>query len=184
MVLAATLLTQSSDYSAVARMTSNSDNESESSLPIQTAQSPSSPPILKIDASILDMDVNPALMSEPALAQDVEASRPALHGVSSDDTERPPSAQQLHHDSREQGDVDDDKELHDKESDPAERIAEFDWDDLHARYHEAVGKCHGEEAELMQEWEALMIVLLRSPGSSEVLTRLVFSYLGRIWPCA
>ncbi|KAJ4372151.1 hypothetical protein N0V83_003924 [Neocucurbitaria cava] len=94
--------------------------------------------------------------SEPPSHHDAEAIQPSLRRVSSEDTERPPSAQQLDRDRGEQADASDSDGLEDDENDPADKIADFDWDDLHERYHQAVDKCHGQETELMQEWETLM----------------------------
>lgn len=104
--------------------------------------------------------------SEPPSYPDAEAIRPSLRRVSSEDTERPPSAQQLDRDRGEQTDASDSDGLEDDENDPADKIADFDWDDLHERYHEAVDKCHGQETELMQEWESLMTVVLHFPTHS------------------
>ncbi|KAF1944101.1 hypothetical protein EJ02DRAFT_452714 [Clathrospora elynae] len=102
------------------------------------------------------MDGEPANKSELPPTQDAQAMRPSLRRYTSDDTERPPSAQQTQQESDEQAEANGDEGLEDEDTDPAEPIAEFDWDDLARRYHEAVNKCHGEEEELMREWESLM----------------------------
>jgi len=136
------------------------DNESESSLPTQAVPTIlSSPPILTQNSSLLKMDQASAPKSEPSATQNTHTAQPLLRRVRSDETERPPSAQQPGSDTDEALDEDDEDEVNDEDADPAEQIAAFDWDDLHRRYHEAVDKCQDEEAELMHEWESLMTVL-------------------------
>ena len=78
--------------------------------------------------------------------------------MNSDETERPPSAQQAQHNDHDSADAESESEDEDEESEPADRIDDFDWEDLHHRYHEAMKNCHGEEAALMEEWENLMDV--------------------------
>jgi hypothetical protein len=146
-------------------MNSESDNESESSLPTHPVHIfPSSPPVIKqSDVSfekLETMDNTPQFKSEPPAAQHNESSKPPPRSVSSEDTERPPSAQQAPknmdgHSGDEDEDADDDEDM---DSDPAEQISEFDWDDLHQRYHDAMKGCHEQEGELTQEWESLMNV--------------------------
>ena len=165
-------------------MNSNSDNQSESSLPTQIVPTiRSSPPILWRHSPSPTMNNKLVVKSEPPLTQDAEASRPPLRRVSSDETERPPSAQQLlHRDVDEQTVARGDDEQEAEDIDPAEAIVDFDWNDLHERYHEAVNKCHGQETELMQEWENLMSVVLLSPSQlGDADTGLVFPHLGRVW---
>ena len=157
-------LTYSTDHHCIAsRMNSDSEIESESSLPTRPAPIfPSSPPaIQRTEASfgnIEEMDNAPHFKSEPPATQIDEASKPPLRRVSSDETERPPSAQQAQgdaHDHVHESDEEDEEEL---DSDPAETIADFDWDALHERYHNAMNGCHEQEGELAQEWESLMNV--------------------------
>jgi hypothetical protein len=93
--------------------------------------------------------------SEPAVTQNEEGAKPPLRRIGSEDTERPPSAQQAHEDT-------DEEEEEAIDSDPAEKIVEFDWDALHGRYHRAMETCHDEEGKLAQEFESLMAVLLSS----------------------
>jgi hypothetical protein len=144
-------------------MNSISDIETESSLPTHTVPTfPSSPPVLTHHSNAGNMNKSPEHRSEPALVQDAPATRPPLKHVYSDETERPPSAQQTQEERDHQDDSHGEEEASEEEEedvDPSERIAGFDWDDLHRRYHDAVNKCHGDEAELMQEWESLMAVL-------------------------
>jgi hypothetical protein len=138
-------------------MSSISALGSESSLSILTwLNIPSSPPVLTHDSNNAEMDKGTIFKSEPPLTQAVQAS---LRRINSDETERPPSAQQTQDKVDEQIDANEKAESEDEDSDPAESIVDFDWDDLHHRYHEAIKKCHGDEAELMQEWESLMAVL-------------------------
>jgi hypothetical protein len=148
-------------------MNSDSGNESESSLPTQPILTfPSSPPIpTQSDVSFekLDkMDDAPGPKSEPA-SQNPEAPRPPLRRVSSEETERPPSAQQSNknfdREDEEEDDVDEkDTDEEEIDSDPAVQIDAFDWDQLHQRYHDAMNGCHTHEEELTQEWESLMNV--------------------------
>jgi len=106
------------------------------------------------------MDENIAGDPAQLATHSAETSRPVVKRVDSDETERPPSAQQRHDDeSDERSDAmsEDDPAI----DDPAHRLSAFDWNDLHARYHAAISKCQGEENELMQEFQNLMTVLLR-----------------------
>ncbi|RYN28643.1 hypothetical protein AA0119_g6086 [Alternaria tenuissima] len=102
------------------------------------------------------MDADPACKSEPSFTQDAQPMRPARRRVNSDDTERPPSAQRTQDEVDGQADANAGEQTEDEDSDPAGRIEDFDWEDLHVRYHEAMNGCHNEESELMQEWESLM----------------------------
>ena len=141
-------------------MSSISVIESESSLPTHTLLNiPSSPPVFTHDSDTAEMDKGPGFKLEPPLTQDAQAVQAPLRRINSDETERPPSAQQTQNQVDEQSDANDEEQSEDEDPDPAEKIEDFDWDDLHARYHEAIKKCHSEEAELMQEWESLMAVL-------------------------
>lgn len=145
-------------------MSSDADKESESSLPTQHLHGfPSSPPVapalhsspllMQADWSFAKMDSKAHhFKSEPPLTQKEEGAKPALGRFDSEDTERPPSAQQVHDDT----DEEQEEELN---SDPAEKIVEFDWDELHERYHKAMETCHDEEGTLAQEFESLMTVL-------------------------
>lgn len=140
-------------------MNSTSDHASESSLPIHTFQIlPSSPPILAPDPNSADMEKGASLKSEPPQGQDTQGSRPPLRRTASDETERPPSAQQIHGNADEQHSSSGEEESEEDDSDPADRITDFDWEELHRRYHDAMNGCHGEEEELMQEWHNLMAV--------------------------
>jgi hypothetical protein len=138
-------------------MSSISALGSESSLPSHTCLNiPSSPPVLTRDSNNAEMDKGTVFKPEPPLTQAVQAP---LRRINSDETERPPSAQQTQDESDERIDANEEVQSADEDSDPAGSIVNFDWDDLHHRYHEAIKKCHGKEAELMQEWESLMAVL-------------------------
>lgn len=142
-------------------MSTGSDDESESSLPPHTLPTfPSSPPILSQVSKTTKMDTGPAFKSEPPLTQDAPTMRPPMRRVSSDETERPPSAQRTHDEVHGQADADTGMQSEDEDSDPAVKIENFNWEDLEVRYHEAMKVCHNEESELMQEWESLMAVLL------------------------
>jgi hypothetical protein len=84
--------------------------------------------------------------------------------VSKDPTqeEHPPSAQQAHQapelDRLEPGQSEaDDSE---DDVDPADQIMDFDWDELHERYHQTINNASAQEQELMQEFAQLMEVLL------------------------
>jgi hypothetical protein len=146
-------------------MSSHPDLESESSLPTQPVHLPSSPPIFTVEdqSSQEKMDNTQRMKSEPPATQKDDAAKPPMKRVSSENTERPPSAQQFQRDNEEHSDENDDDEEEDADdldSDPAVRIADFDWTDLHKRYHDAINGCHDEESELAQEWESLMNVRL------------------------
>jgi len=153
-------------------MSDDTGNESESSLPTFPAPYfPSSPPIIKhLTTSCGSMDDTPRPKSEPPATQ-VEESKPlaALRNVHSDESERPPSAQQRHVDEDDTNESDDDEELN---SDPAEPAVEFDWDELHRRYHDAMKECHDHEGQLTAEWNQLMNVQRRlpvfEPGADQV----------------
>lgn len=106
------------------------------------------------------MDDNPTLKPELLPTHSTQPSRPVVKRVESDETERPPSAQQRHEDASE---VPSDPSSEDDpiDDDPAQKPSDFNWNDLHARYHAAINKCQGEENESMQEFQNLMTVLLR-----------------------
>ncbi|KAF2622788.1 hypothetical protein BU25DRAFT_415034 [Macroventuria anomochaeta] len=133
-------------------------NESESSLTEEDAcPFYSSPPRLT-QYSTPPMD-DVASKSEPAAPPDGQQTpkRPRHKRVNSDDTERPASAQRGSDDSEEHPDVEAEQEASDEEdADPAVQIANFDWGDLHQRYHEAINQCSQEEAGSMGEWNSLM----------------------------
>lgn len=106
------------------------------------------------------MDAGPAFKSEPPLTQDAQAVRPPMRRVSSDETERPPSARRTQDEVDDQADAATEEQPEHDDTDPADRVEDFDWEDLELRYHQAMEGCHNEESELMQEWESLMAVLL------------------------
>ncbi|KAH6637926.1 hypothetical protein C7974DRAFT_411382 [Boeremia exigua] len=101
-----------------------------------------------------------AVKSEPEAPQDQQQSpsRPRHKRVNTDETERPASAQQSRDDTQEHAGAETEENISDddEEADPAVQIANFDWDDLHRRYHAAIKECSQEEQELMQEWRSLM----------------------------
>lgn len=141
-------------------MNITSEPRCESSLPSHTLPAlPSSPPVLALLPNTDDMDNEPKTESEPYQKQDAQ---PALKRINSDETERPSSAQESQHAPDDQASEDSDEEFNSDDSDPAHRIEDFDWEDLHHRYHEAMKVCHGEEAALMEEWKNLMLVLISS----------------------
>ncbi len=124
-----------------------------------------------------------ASKSDPVAPQDIPQTpnRPKPKRVNTDETERPASAQQErdgsdYHAGSEQNASDDDEE-----PDPATPIADFDWNDLHQRYHDAISNCSREEDELMQEWTNLMEVLLCyfARNMKVNLTKLSSSAFGR-----
>jgi hypothetical protein len=163
-------------------MTSESGNDSESSLPTHAAQLlPSSPPVIPQSPvsfeQLENMHSPPQVKPEPPATQVDEATKPPLGRVNSEETERPPSAQQVHRDSDEHADEDEDDE-EELDSDPAEKIADFDWNALHERYHQVMDGCHDAEGELAQEWESLMNVQLHISSILPMLTSLKYF---RIW---
>lgn len=137
-------------------------NQTESSSPKEaTHLFRSSPPALTQDL-LFEMDDSAASKSEPVASQDVQQTprRPKHKRVGSDDTERPASAQRIHDDSEEQSDIEAQQESSDDENvDPAAQIANFDWEELHKRYHDEIDRCSEEEIKLSDEWESLMKVL-------------------------
>lgn len=88
---------------------------------------------------------------------DEDKRLPIVRTVSSE-TEQPPSAQRVNPElnAPENDDVGDEAE---SEIDPAEQIADFNWEELHERYHDAINGASEKEAELMREWEELMAVI-------------------------
>ena len=111
-----------------------------------------------------------AVKSEPQVTQDAEISQQPKWRVSSEETERPRSTQPPQDDAAEKSEPSSDSEEAESEeeeeeedgeedSDPAERLASFDWNSLHERYHQAINDCQHREDELTQEWESLMAVL-------------------------
>jgi hypothetical protein len=151
-------------------MSSFSAIDSESSSPPHTLlNTPSSPPVLTHDSVIASMDKGPSFKSELPLTQDAQAVQASLRRINSDETERPTSAQQTQDGLDEQANANGEEESEEEDSDPSEKIEDFDWEELHHRYHEAVKICHGEEAELMQEWESLMAVL--TPLSKSLVSK-------------
>ncbi|KAL5121204.1 hypothetical protein ACEQ8H_000672 [Pleosporales sp. CAS-2024a] len=101
-----------------------------------------------------NMDSQSRYKSEPLSQENNNAAKPPPRRMSSQDTERPPSAQQPRRHLDEHTDASDDEDASD--SDPAEMVDDFDWDDLHARYHKAMDECHDHEGALTEEWESLM----------------------------
>ena len=150
-------------------MNSQLNDESESSLPTHIGQYfPSSPPVIGPFETLFDeaetMDHTQHFKSEPPATQIDIASRPPLRRISTEDTERPPSAQQAQRDEDElaHDTEDDDEDEEDLDSDPAVKIADFDWEELHEKYHLAMQSCHADEEELLQEWQSLMSVQLHN----------------------
>jgi hypothetical protein len=118
------------------------------------------------------------LKSEPPALKHEKSPKPPPRRASSEDTERPPSAQQLQRDEDEHADESDEPE-DDTDTDPAEKIEDFDWEDLHSRYEDAMQKCYAREGELAQEWERLMNVYLRSSADCQDTDgETVFPHLG------
>lgn len=137
-------------------MNSTSDTECEPFSPSHTLPAlPSWPPVLTPFSNAKGMGNDPESEAEPP-RQDAQNSRPPHRRVGSDETERPHSAQQTQHDTDSHISETSEEESDEDDLDPAHRIDDFNWEDLHHRYHEAVKVCHGEEAALMEEWESLM----------------------------
>lgn len=103
-----------------------------------------------------------ASKSAHAVSQELQQTpnRPRHEREISNETERPGSAQRGRDDSEERLNIEAGEDaLDEEEADPAVQIADFDWDDLHERYHDAIKKTSREEEALMQEWAGLMEVL-------------------------
>jgi hypothetical protein len=145
-------------------MNSDTSNDSESSLPTRALNTfPSSPPApfppLNSEASFekaLKMDFK----SEPLAPKHERSPRPAPRRISSEDTERPPSAQQLQRNEDDHADQTDEEPEDESDADPAKRIEDFDWDDLHHRYEVSMQERYAHEDDLAEEWETLMNVYL------------------------
>lgn len=129
------------------------------------------------------MGNDPESEAEPP-RQDAQNSRLSHRRVGSDETERPHSAQQTQHDTDSHiSETSEEEESDEDDSDPAHRIGDFDWEDLHHRYHEAMKVCHGEEAALMEEWESLMTVICAAPQNRRkmlMLFCLVLPHMGAV----
>ncbi|KAJ4345792.1 uncharacterized protein N0V89_011927 [Didymosphaeria variabile] len=69
---------------------------------------------------------------------------------------RPPSAQHAQQtpevDNLESSDIEEEE----SDVDPADEIEAFDWDELHERYHRAIGTATEQEQELLHEFAQLM----------------------------
>ena len=142
-------------------MSRTPDNETESSLPSHISSTyPSSPPLLTQPPNTIAMDTAPAAKSEPPPSQEAQNVRPPMRRMHSDETERPSSAQRTKDEVDDEADNAAEQQSEDEESDSAEKIVNFDWEDLEARYHDAMKTCHNEEDQLMHEWENLMTVQL------------------------
>jgi hypothetical protein len=159
-------------------------NEAEATLPKEVIHEIRSSPPISTACSLFEMDDKFVSTSDVSVPQDAQQTpkHPRHKRMESDDTERPASAQQNHDNSEEHSNVDEGQEPSDDEDlDPAAQIADFDWDDLHQRYHEKINACHEEEFKLMQEWESLMEVLLYVPcllADSWLTASTVLSCLG------
>lgn len=137
-------------------------HESESSLPSQpaSAQFHSSPPIFDPNQIFGPMESHQEVKLDP----DTGVGDGHTHTrASSADTERPPNSAQRIANQDEIGEPADGNHEEaieeEEEEDPADKIADFDWDGLHERYHAAIDKCAENETKLMQEFESLMNVL-------------------------
>jgi hypothetical protein len=147
---------------------SRMSNATESSLPTKAVITfCSSPPFITCfsERSLEEMTQGSVLKDKSPATQNPnsEASHAAHRRTSSSGTERPTSAQLSHDSTSEQKDRMVAGEQDDEDSDPADKIADFDWDDLLKRYHDAINQCSAEEAQLMEEWTSLMNVR-RSPA--------------------
>lgn len=88
-------------------------------------------------------------------SQEANKRLPAIR-ADSGETERPASAQRIKADTEQATTEEEDEE--DEDADPADKIDDFNWDDLQERYHQAIDTVSQEEAALMQEWSQLMEV--------------------------
>jgi hypothetical protein len=102
--------------------------------------------------------------TDPAAVQHDSNKQPPLIRGGSNETERPPSAQRVNIDTTEQltteeeGPIQEGEDESDSDVDPADRIEDFDWDQLYERYQSQMDTLSGEEAALMEEWTKLMHV--------------------------
>lgn len=106
----------------------------------------------------------PTHKSDPAGTNPDGNTRAPIIRADSGETERPPSVQRVNPDANKSPNCTDDEEELDEEPDPGNKIVDFDWEDLHERYHRAINTASAEEAELMSEWSELMeVCCLYSP---------------------
>lgn len=145
--------------------------ESESSLPTEVVHTVRSSPPVATQYSLPPMDdtapkFEPAAPQDQQQSQDVQTPKRSKHKrVNSDSTERPASAQRDRRDDLVQhSDVEAELDLSDEDADPADSIVDFNWDELHQKYHDAINQCSQEETELMGEWLNLMEVPWISPA--------------------
>jgi hypothetical protein len=96
--------------------------------------------------------------SDAAGANADAAARPPVIRDDSGETERPTSAQPRGNAATSEQLTADEKQEPGEEVDPADKIEDFDWEELHERYHQAIDTASQEEAALMQEWKQLMDV--------------------------
>lgn len=102
-------------------------------------------------------DGSPPRRPDSADLNPAEAAPPEIIRANSNETERPSSAQRPKADAREMPDPDDEAAL-DDDPDLFQKIDDFDWDELHERYHRTVNNASEAEAGLMREWANLMEV--------------------------
>jgi hypothetical protein len=98
----------------------------------------------------------------PKMANNGAASVPLINREDFEETERPASAQRVNPPTNDNLNIGEEEYLEPEEEDsddPADKLAEFNWDDLHARYHQVINQATDEETELMDEWSHLMGVL-------------------------
>lgn len=128
--------------------------QSELSLPTEAVFRSSPPAFNNIPDEIL-MEDQHETNSQPLAQVASQGERPtATARNSSTDTQRaPPNAQ--HTTTHAQALSSEDAEMEDDDSDPAEQIQDFDWDELLSRYHAAMAECEENQVALMQEWEDL-----------------------------
>ena len=140
--------------------------ESDSSIPLpgERQQSlPSSPPF-EFDAftNMSDANNDQAPKAEPSETEpNAGETQSPTNQRDSREEDRPPSGQQAQQapivdtpEIKEDGDMDSDEDV-----DPADQIDDFDWNDLHEKYHIAMNKASAQEQALMQEFAQLMDVL-------------------------
>lgn len=154
-------------------MPASDNGVSETSLPERTTM-PSSPPVITVRSTSSEKDeeaesrpISPMSESEePHPEQSIRIPEPtsAQRSNSNVDASLVPNT----HNDNQEGHNNDQQEGQEEDvetPDPSIRIEDFDWDELHERYHDAMKRCHTDEDELRQEWESLMNVVLH-PHSS------------------
>ncbi|KAF3001401.1 hypothetical protein E8E13_007194 [Curvularia kusanoi] len=134
-------------------------DHSDTSLLLDGAHSfPSTPPPPQVTRFLSPPMEDKTVKTDVDAPQDLQQTPKSGHKrVNSDDTERPTSVQR---DRDDLGQIPDagaeTSDSDDEHADPALQIEDYNWQELHERYHNIINTCNAEEKELMEEWANLM----------------------------